>query len=435
MTGSASASIPSLPRVLGRWSLTALVINSIIGSSVFGLPGTIAGLLGTASPWAYIIAGAGMAVIVACFAEVSSYFSGAGGQYLYAREAYGRFAGIWMAWLFVLVRVTAAGSNADLFARYLSLYLPGANGGVLRIAVITVLIGGLAAVNVRGVSAGANLSNVFAVSKLLPLLIFVVAGVIAIVASGNYVPEVPKAPATKEWFDALLLLVFAYGGFEAALVPMAEAKEPRKDAPFALLVALATCIAIYTLVQYVVIAALGAASAGHKTPLAAAAEAVIGPAGALLMTVGALLSMYGYMSANILNAPRMLYALGAERDLPTWLATVHSRYATPYVAIVGFALLVWGFAVPGNFEWNAMLSAITRLLVFAAVCGAVMVLRRRRPGEAAVPIPGAPVFALLGIAFSAVLATRMRTLELAMMAGTAALALATYVWSRRRVPA
>jgi amino acid transporter len=414
---------------MGRWSLVALVINSIIGSSVFGLPGTITALTGKLSPLACLIAGAGIAAIIACFAEVSSYFSGAGGQYLYVREGYGRFAGIWMGWMFLLVRVTAASSGADLFARYLAIYLPNADKGLLRGVVITLLIGGLALVNIRGVSAGASLSNVFAVSKLLPLAVFVVVGAI-FVGTHSAVSQGAVAPVAKNWADAILLLVFAYGGFEGSLVPLGEAKDPRRDAPFALFTALLICVVVYTSVQLIVNMTLPTAS-GHKTPLAAAAEIMLGRGGTALMTLGTLVSIYGYMTANLLNAPRMLYALGERHDLPPFFAKVHPSFRTPHISIIVFGLMVWGFAILGDFEWNAMLSAITRLVGFAAICGCVFIFRRRKEMEAKVPIAVAPVCAVLGIAFSVLLAFRMGPRELIIMGMTIVVALATWLWARR----
>src|ERR1700687_4220607 len=90
---------PKLLRAIGRWGLSALMVNAIIGSGIFGLPSIVTRLLGTFGPWAYLAAAAGIGVVAACFAEVSSQFSEAGGPYLYARVAYGQFAGIQIAWL------------------------------------------------------------------------------------------------------------------------------------------------------------------------------------------------------------------------------------------------------------------------------------------------------------------------------------------------
>lgn len=418
---------PGLVRALGRWTLAGLVFNVMLGGSIFGLPGNIAALLGSLSPIAYFLAGLGIAVIIVCFAEVASYFHSSGGQYLYVREAFGRFPGIWMAWLFLLVRITAAAANANLFSDYLAQVWKPAADPRIHVAVLTFLIGGLAAVNVRGVTAGASLSNVFAVTKLVPLTLFVFAGG-WFLATHTSLVHPAAAPSLDQWTEALLLLVYAYGGFEAALVPMAEAKDPKRDAPFALFVGLGACIATYAAVQWVVIYTLPDA-AGHKTPMAAAANVFLGPIGAAIITTGALVSIYGYMSSNILNAPRMIYALAEQKDLPSPLGHVHPTFRTPWVAILVFAGVVWLFAMAGDFRWNAIISGVTRLLGYAAVCGAVFVFRRRPAMRPALRIPGAPLCALLGIAMCAALSLRMGRFEFLLMLLTAALAAGTWIWA------
>ena len=115
-----------LVRAIGRWSLTALVVNSVIGSGVFGLPSTVAGYLGRFSPWAVLLAGLGMAVIFGCFAEVSSQFHQAGGPYLYARTAFGRAMGIQVGWMLCLGQAAAPAANANLFVIYLGEFWPRA---------------------------------------------------------------------------------------------------------------------------------------------------------------------------------------------------------------------------------------------------------------------------------------------------------------------
>src|SRR6202166_5210585 len=115
-----------LVRAIGRWSLAALAVNSIIGSGVFGLPATVAGLLGKGSIVAMLLAGAAMGVIMACFAEVASQFSQAGGPYLYARVAFGRLMGIEMGWMLWLAQLAAPAANANLFTIYLGELLPAA---------------------------------------------------------------------------------------------------------------------------------------------------------------------------------------------------------------------------------------------------------------------------------------------------------------------
>jgi basic amino acid/polyamine antiporter, APA family len=341
---------PGLIRAMGRWTLTALVINSIIGSGIFGLPSVVAGYLGRQSPLAYLVAAAGIGVIIACFAEVASQFGAAGGPYLYAREAFGRFTGIGIAWLLWLVRLTAAAAAANLFTNYLGEFWPGVQEPATRLSVLAVLIGFLAAVNIRGVKSGAAVSNVFTVAKLATLILFAIAGGMFLLRAHPAIPgEVPAAASApiRNWLEAVLVLMFAYGGFEGAVIPMAEAKDPRRDAPFALLVALITVTLLFCAIQYVIVAVLPGAAVTDR-PLAAAAQQFAGTTGAALISVGALVSVYGYLTAQMLHTPRLTFALGEKGDFPRFFARIHSRYQTPHISILAFAAIVW--CLRGKFQ-------------------------------------------------------------------------------------
>ena len=419
-----------LVRAIGRWSLTALMVNTIIGSGIFGLPSVVAGLVGKASPLAYLAAAAGVGAIMACFAEVASQFREAGGPYLYAQAAFGRFLGIQMGWLAWLTRLTGSGAAANLFIIYLAEFWPEVKQPLPRALVLTLLVGVLAAVNYRGVSAGAQLSNVFTVAKLLPLFVFIAAGLFYLLHNAPTVSSGSPAQSGA-WFEAVLVLVFAYGGFEAALIPMGEAKDPRRDAPFALFAALAIVTAVYTLIQVVVVGVLANAAATDR-PLATAAREFLGPAGAALISVGALVSVYGYLGAQMLQTPRLTFALAERGDFPSLFAAVHRSFHTPHISIVVFALLLWGFALAGTFRWNVMLSAVARLFYYGVVCAALVVLRRKQPEAQAFRLLAGPVFAGLGVAFSVALLTRMHRGELIVLVCTAAIALANWLWVRLR---
>ena len=423
--GTAAGTGPSLNRAIGRLALVGLVLNSVIGSSVFGLPSVLGAQLGSKSPWAWVMAALGMALVVACFAEVSSRFRSAGGAYLYARVAFGRLAGIEMAWLTYLVRLTAAATNANLFVIYLAQFWPGANGPLASPVILALLLLPLAAANYRGVSAGIGVSNGFIVAKLIPLALFMVTGVAFMLSHPPALAVVPPPVGPGAWLHAILLLVFAYGGFEAALIPLGEAKNPRRDAPVALFAMLGICALIYTLVQVLVVYTLADPGASDR-PLAAAAQVVLGPVGGVLLAAGALISVYGYLAGAMLNVPRLTYAMAAQGDLAARFATVHPRFRTPHISIVLFALLTWLFAARSNFLQNLTLSAVSRLITYAAVCFALLVFRRR---EATNPdglepawfrVPGGTVVALLGIAFSLALTVRMSWREVGVLAATLA---------------
>ena len=419
-----------LLRAIGRWSLLALTINSIIGSGIFGLPSVVAALMGRFSPFAVLLAGAGMTVIMGCYAEVASHFREAGGPYLYARAAFGRFMGIQTAWMLCLGQVAAPAANANLFVIYLGEFWPHAKDPLPRFLILTVLVGILAFINYRGVRAGAQVSNIFTAAKLLPLIAVVVIGIVLL--RTHPLSVAAPAPANfSTWLKAMLLLAFAYGGFETALAPMSEAKDPRRDAPFALFGALLTCTIIYALIQWVVVATLPD-PAHSERPIADVARLALGQLGAGLVTAGALISFYGYLSAKILAMPRVSFALAEQGDFPRVFAAVHPRYKTPHVSLLVFAVVIWGFALLGEFKWNVTLSAIARLFYYAVGCAALPVLRRKSPASAAFRLPGGDFLALLGVAICLLLVTRVDFGQSLILLATITIALINWIFVRKR---
>jgi APA family basic amino acid/polyamine antiporter len=432
VTPAASVSHQPLVRAIGRWSLVALVVNSIIGSGVFGLPSTVTGLIGRSSPFAVVAAGAGMAVIMGCFAEVASRFQQAGGPYLYARVAFGRFMGIQTAWMLWLGQVAAPAANANLFVIYLGEFWSHAKNPLPRALILTLLVGLLTFINVRGVRGGAQVSNLFTAAKLVPLFAVIVLGLFVLHAHHWEIATPPMGPAsTSQWLKAVLLLVFAYGGFETALAPMSEAKNPRRDAPFALFTALLACTVIYALIQWVVIGVLPNA-ANSQRPLADVARIALGPIGAALVAVGALISFYGYLSAKILAMPRVPFALAEQGDFPKAFAAVHRRFHTPYVSILVFAVMVWGLALIGDFKWNVTLSAVARLLYYAVGCAALPVLRHKQPDGAMFRLPAGNFLAVLGVLICVVLVTRVDFGQSLILVATIALAFVNWAVVTRR---
>src|ERR1700757_1229675 len=219
LTRQETPSREGLVRAIGRWSLVALTINCILGSGIFGLPSQVADLLGKRSTWAVLLAGMAMAVIIACYGEVASQFSQTGGTYIYCRAAFGRLAGLEVGWMMMLSRLTACAANANLLVIYLGTFWPQVTQPALRFAIITTLLGILLIVNYRGVRGGTLVSNLFVIAKLVPLGIVCLAGTYFLTAHSAVLWPASHAPA-RAWRNALLLLFFAYGGYEAAMNPM-----------------------------------------------------------------------------------------------------------------------------------------------------------------------------------------------------------------------
>jgi basic amino acid/polyamine antiporter, APA family len=385
--------------------MVALAVNSILGSGIFGLPSVVAGLVGSLSPVAVLLAGVAMAVIIGCYAEVASQFTETGGHYLYVRHAFGRLAGLEVGWLNLLSRLTACAASVNLLVLSLGQFWPQAGAPLPRFAVMTLLVGTLAVANYRGVAAGTRLSNVAVIAKLIPLALVCAVGLSYLALHGARAHEMPGG-GVDAWLQAMLLLFFAYGGYEAALYPMGEAKDPRRDSGFALFVALAIVTFIYTALQLIVVGVLPDAAHSER-PLADAAQVMMGPAGAVLVSIGALISVYGYLSANLLTVPRGTFALAERGDFPAAFAAIHPRFRTPHLSIVAIAIAVWAFALFGSFTWNVTLSAVARLFYYGAVCATVPVLRRRQPQAALFRLPGGAVLPALGVLICLALLTRV----------------------------
>ena len=380
-----------LVRAMGRWDLTAMGINQVIGSGIFVLPASVAMLVGVpSSPWPFVLAGVANTLIVLCFAEVSTRFRNAGGPYLYAREAFGSFAGFEVAWMLWLTRLASLAALANALARYLAYFLPGASSGGGRVAVVTVTIGGLALINFLGVRYGSWAVNLFTVSKLVPLVGFVLVGAFFVDPSRFSGFSMSITPGTGE---AVLLLMFAFGGYELSTLPAGEARAPRRDVPFALLTTIAVVCAIFLAVQVVTVGTL-ADVASSETPLADAAANFLGPAAGVLLAIGGVISIAGSNAGTMLAGPRVTYAMADRGQLPRFLAHIHARYRTPDASIWLYAGVAWALAVSGSFEQMAKVSAVARLIYYVATCASVPVLRRqggdvggfRLPGGALVPV-------------------------------------------------
>jgi basic amino acid/polyamine antiporter, APA family len=422
-----------LVRAIGRWSLAALVVNSIIGSGIFALPADVARLIGAASLWAVLLAGVAAGVIMACFAEVASQFSQAGGPYLYTRAAFGRFVGIEMGWMLWLVRVAAPAATANLFVIYCGEFWPSAAKPLPRFLILTFLYGILTLINYRGVRASTQISNVFTVAKLVPLFVVAIAGTFYLISGHKAAAILTISAGRIAWQKAALLLVFAYGGFETALTPLSEAKNPRRDAVIALLTGLMTCTVLYTVIQWVVIGVL--ADPGHsERPLADVARLALGAGGATFISIGALISVYGYLSANMLGVPRITFALAENGDFPAIFSAIHPRFRTPYVSILAFAFLSWALALLGSFTWNATLSAVARLLYYGLVCAALPVLRRKQPGAALFRLPAGTYFGVLGAAICLALMTGVNLSGSLILLATALVAAVNWLLVRKRAP-
>jgi len=387
----------SLVKALGVWGLAASIINLTVGGGIFRLPATAAGALGAAAPAAYVVCAFAMGLIVICFAEAGSRVSLTGGLYAYVEVAFGPLTGF-LCGVMLWVGITAAtAAVSSFFADALGALIPAAASGFGRAATIVIVLTILAAINIAGVRGASRFNALMTVSKLLPLVVLIVVGLGAM-HSENL--RWTSTPAPTDVARASVITIFAFLGVESALIPSGEVVDPARTVPRAIAIAMAGVTLLYLAVQIVTQGILGPDLAAQKTPLAAAAGRAIGGAGSMLILVGSAISMFGYVSGMILAGPRMLYAFGRDRFLPSQVAAIHPRFKTPYIAIACHAALIILLAVTGTFEKLAIIANGSVLLVYAACCLAVIQLRRRNVQEGGTPFraPFASVIPILAVA-------------------------------------
>ncbi|HEV8612223.1 MAG TPA: amino acid permease [Gemmatimonadales bacterium] len=417
-----------LLRAIRRWDLTALAVNSIIGAGIFGLPSEVFRRIGSWSLFAFVVCALVVALIILCFAEVASRFTGTGGPYLYAREAFGSLVGFEVGWLLWIARVTAFAANCNLLVDYLGFFWPGAATGAGRVAAVALVVVALTLVNFTGVRNAARVSNVFTVAKLVPLLLFIVVGLFFI-HPGNY--SLAARPAFGNFSVSVLLLIYAFSGFEMAVIPGGEARDPREDIPRALLTAIAVVAVFYFLIQLVAIGTLPGLATSAR-PLAEAGARFLGPLGAAVISAGALVSILGNLNVILLVASRLPFAMAERHELPHFLSATHPRFRTPHLAVLLTAAVVLVLTLSGTFVYAATISVIARLLSYGATCAALPVLRHK-PG-----VPAARFRAPAGVAVSVLallLAAWLLSNSTGRQARDSAIAIAAgllvYAWSSR----
>lgn len=404
----------ALVRAIGVWGLAAGIVNVTVGGGIFRLPADAAALLGPAAPLAYLVCAVAMGLIVLGFAEAGSRVALTGGPYAYVEIAFGPFAGFLSGVLLWIIGSMAVAAVAVVFATNVAQLVPALQrpaGSAAFLALVFAVLGG---VNVAGVRLAASLNTVATVAKLLPLLLLLVGGALA-VRPANLAWD--QAPALADVARTATLLIFAFAGVESALAPSGEVKDIARTVPRAVFIALAGTTVLYVGLQLVAQGVLGPELATARTPLADAAGRIFGPWGRALLLVGAAVSMFGYLCGMTLAIPRALFALARDGFLPRVVASVHPRFHTPHVAIAVQVTIACALAVTSTFERLAVLANLTLLLLYGACCLAAWQLRRRGVQAGGVPfrVPGGGVAPIAACVVIAWILTGIRAVEWAAM--------------------
>jgi basic amino acid/polyamine antiporter, APA family len=421
----------SLVRVVGSWGLAAAIINVTIGAGIFRLPASVAATLGTAAPAAYVVCALAMGLIVLCFAEAGSRVAMTGGPYAYVEVALGPFVGFVSGVLLWAGLTAALAAVTSFFADSVAALFPMLASPVARSLFMVIVLALLALLNIHGVRDANRFNALMTIAKLLPLAALVVVGAFMVRPSNLAWQQVPSLRALGR---ASTILIFAFLGVEAALVPSGEVRDPARSVPRAVFGAIAAIALLYISVQVVSQGILGSALASAKTPLADAAGVAFHGWGRALILVGSSVSMFGYVSGMMLAVPRMLFAFARDGFLPRGIAAVHPRFRTPHRAIVIQAALVAVLAATGSFERLAVIANGSVLLVYAACCVATFDLRRRDVQAGGMPfrVPAAGVVPWLALGVVVALLATLQSMEWAAVLATAVVAALVYLVARTR---
>ncbi|MEO6328989.1 MAG: amino acid permease [Ginsengibacter sp.] len=387
-----------LKREIGVFGLATNSINTIVGAGIFVLPAVVAARLGTAGILAYLFCGVLLSLIMLCYAEVGSKVTCTGGSYAYIESAFGKYAGFLTANIFVIgASIAADAAVANALADTIAFAFPVFKQNFVRILFFLMVFSGLVTLNIRGVKQGIGLVKFSTVAKLLPLLFIITLGFTRVSFSNL---EWKSIPLANDIGKMCLLLFFAFIGGETGLNVSGEIKKPGKTIPLGIFIAVITVLVIYISLHIVAQGMLGASLTKYSNaPLAEVARELIGPFGITLMLLGAGISMFGYLSGEVLNMPRIVFGAARDNVIPIKsLSKVHPKFATPYIAIIVYSCLSFTLSVIGEFQQLAILASASMLLIYLGVAAATIKIRltgKNIPGS--FNIPGGYIVPVLSI--------------------------------------
>ena len=420
-----------LIRAVGAWGLSASVVNAVVGAGIFPLPSAMAAVLGSYAPVAFLICAAIIGAVAVCFAEGGSRIPTSGGPYGYIHEVFGPMAGYVAGTVLWFGCVLACGGVSAALADIAASLSPSRWQAPVHTATIIGVAGLIVLVNLQGVRHGARLVNAATSIKLIPLLIFVAAGVFA-VRSENFASAAPVA--TGNLGRALLLALFAFTGMEVPLSASGEVERPERTIPRALLSSTLFIALLYIAIQVVSQGVLGPALPQSSVPLVDTMAKVSAPLRALMLAAAGI-SMFSWMGSDLLGSPRTLFAFARAGELPRFLARVHPRTHVPHAAILTYAAIAVALALTGTFVELAVLSTLASCALYIGGSVAAWVAARRGLALAGPPLnfrflTFAMVIGTAGMLFMIALASRAEILGLLALIGLSATVYAIQTRSR-----
>jgi APA family basic amino acid/polyamine antiporter len=366
-----------LRREIGRIGVATIAMNGVIGSGIFALPAVAIVQAGYFSPWVFVLCGILILSVALTLARAASFFDITGGPIAYTTYSFGKFVGFQTGLLIYVSRVAAIAASANLIVSYAAALWSPLASGVPQIIAIVGYLSLATMLNASGVRTGMAAVYVISILKLAPLILLILVGLPSVqwtVVTGASMPEAGSLGQT------MLVLMYAFIGFEFSLIAAGETRNARKDIPKALVgtvIAIALC---YALIQLVVISVgpdLGASAA----PLVEVARRLMGSSGALILGLGVVFSIGGGSLTSLLTAPRLTYALSRDGSLPAWLGKVNELSRAPVNSIMFCGLFSMGMAISQGFVWLVTLSTFARLISYVLCIASLPKIERSIPVE------------------------------------------------------
>jgi len=368
-----------LKRDIKRWGLVLIMVNSIIGAGIFGLPSEIFKISGIYSIPMIFLCALLIFVFIMIFSEVGSQFKETGGSYLYTLKAFGELPGFIIGWIGLVGRTVSYAALINLLLDYLSFVNKSFTEQNTRTISILLITSFLFITNYSGVKNSSRLINILSVSKLLPLFFFIIAGFFFIDIDLIDFSTSP-IPTVSDFSSTIFILLFAFTGFGVALVNTGEISNPKKDIPFAMITTTIFVAVFYALIQIVAVGTFPDLANSNK-PITDAANVFFGSMGGLIITIGAIISIGGTLNGNMLIGSRTPFALSEKNQFPKIFSRTHPKTNVPHISLWFYSIIVVLVSISGTFIYLLSISVICAILNYFTVSASLIKLRRQNKNE------------------------------------------------------
>ena len=359
------------PRIVGFWGTALFPVNGMIGAGIFAMPAILVAAVGDFAPWLILAGGLLFAPLILVFAWLSARFEHSGGPVLYGEAAFGRFIGYQAGWMRYMSAIVTVAANTHVMVAYLAALFPVLDPDYMRAGAVATIIAILTAINLFGMRKSVGALGVMTFLKLAPLALLVGSALFAGTSDVGF-----ALPEFSQVETVVLLLYYAFMGFETVTLPAGEMKRPRRDVPLALMTTLAAVTLLYMAIIWAFLA-IGPGTGGDDNALAGAAEVTMGRLGAFAIVFAAAFSIAGNNFQGGVTLPRMTYGMAERGMLPAWFEKVSPRWQTPSNSILFYGGAAIAFGFWEGFEALALAGTLTRLFTYLVSAAALPVLEKR----------------------------------------------------------